>query len=108
MAIKIASPGDNADILTLEYENYLLLGANGKSHIGQVTKQIVFINLHITDPEVSIFGIPNIMYFGEHGGGYKVMVMKLLGPTLAELKEVTGRNKLFGRTIFKVAIQAVK
>ena len=35
------------------------------------------------------------------------MVLKLLGPTLSELKEVTGRNKLFGKTILKVAIQAV-
>lgn len=46
------------------------------------------------------------MYFGNHGG-YKVLVLKLLGPTLAELKEVTGSNKLFAKTILKIAIQAV-
>lgn len=47
------------------------------------------------------------MHGGEHGGGYKAIVLNLLGPTLAELKEVTARNKLFGKTILKIAIQAV-
>lgn len=59
-----------------------------------------------TDPDVIEFGIPNITYFGDHGG-YKVLVMKMLGPTIQDLKEVTKNYKLSGKTLLKIAIQAV-
>lgn len=51
-------------------------------------------------------GIPNVLYFGAYGG-YKYLVMDILGSTLHDLKELTGKNKLFGKTIAKIAIQAV-
>lgn len=53
------------------------------------------------------FGIPNVMYNGEHGGGYRVLVMEMLGPTLSEIKELTKNRKLPGNSILKIATQLV-
>lgn len=58
------------------------------------------------DPAISKVGIPQIMYFGDHGG-YTVLVMQMLGPTLNDLKEMIGKDKLFEKTIWKIGIQAV-
>lgn len=46
------------------------------------------------------------MYFGEYGG-YSVLIMKMLGPTLPELMQLTGKNKVSKKTVLKIAIQAV-
>lgn len=58
------------------------------------------------DSNVTEFGMPNIMYFGDHGG-YKVLVIKMLGPTIQDYKINAQQNKLTGKTILKIAIQAV-
>lgn len=64
---------------------------------------IIFV---ILDPDVMKHGIPNIMHFGEHGG-YKILVMQMLGPTLQEMKDLTKQKKLTGKSILKIAIQLV-
>lgn len=51
-------------------------------------------------------GIPNVMYLGEHGG-YKVLIMQMLGPTLQQMKEITKNKKLSGKSILKIATQLV-
>jgi len=87
VVIKLSQPGAMSESLENEYHNYLLLGAS--------------------DPYIVKLGIPQIIYFGVFGG-YKVMVMQtMLGPTLHDLKEFTGRNKLSFKTCMKVAIQAM-
>ncbi|XP_031622920.1 uncharacterized protein LOC116340515 [Contarinia nasturtii] len=86
VVIKLSQP-EMSKSLENEYHNYLLLGA--------------------ADPDIMNLGIPQIIYFDVFGG-YKVMVMHtMLGPTLRELKEFTGRNKLSFKTCMKVAIQAM-
>lgn len=52
------------------------------------------------------FGVPNVLYFGDFLG-YKVLIMQMLGPTLHDLKELTRKHKLSGKTILKMAIQLV-
>lgn len=51
-------------------------------------------------------GVPNVLFFGEHGG-YKVLVMQMLGPTLKEMKDFSKKQKFSGKTILKIAIQLV-
>lgn len=47
------------------------------------------------------------MYLGEHGG-YKVLVMENLGPTLLQMKEMNKNKKLPGKSILKIAAQLVR
>lgn len=51
-------------------------------------------------------GIPQVLYFGDFGG-YKVLITKLLGNTLQDLKEETPKNKFKLNTVLKIAIQMV-
>lgn len=46
------------------------------------------------------------MYSGEHGG-YKVLVMEVLGLTLHQVKEMKKSKKLSGKSILKIAAQLV-
>lgn len=46
------------------------------------------------------------MYLGEHGG-YKVLVMENLGPTLQQMKQLNKNKKLPGKSILKIAAQLV-
>lgn len=46
------------------------------------------------------------MYLGEHGG-YKVLIMQMLGPTLQQMKEMTKNKKISGKSILKIATQLV-
>lgn len=59
-----------------------------------------------TAPAISEVGIPQILYFGDHGG-YAVLIMQMLGPTLNDLREMIGKDKLLEKTIWKIGIQAV-
>lgn len=42
VAIKFAPPGEKSDILTIEYENYLLLGAEGKNNKNNIILVVIF------------------------------------------------------------------
>lgn len=46
------------------------------------------------------------MYLGEHGG-YKVLVMEVLGLTLHQVKEMNKNRKLSGKSVLKIAAQLV-
>lgn len=58
------------------------------------------------DVEAKKFGIPNVMYLGVHGG-YKVLIMQMLGPTLQQMKEITKNKKLSGKSVLKIGAQLV-
>lgn len=112
VVIKLAQPPASQEmegILENEYNNYLLIGAEGNLNknikLMEYSEKLFYIFLK-SDPAISKYGIPQIMYFGEHGG-YAVLVMEMLGPTLNDLKEMIGKDKLFEKTIWKIAIQAV-
>ena len=114
VVIKLAHPDVSdkmAKFLENEYKSYLQLNSEGNYSeticwnilISTNSKMIDVENL---DPAVGKFGIPNVIHFGANDG-YKFMVMGMLGSTLHDLKEITGKNKLLPKTIAKTALQMV-
>ncbi|XP_055304346.1 uncharacterized protein LOC129569514 [Sitodiplosis mosellana] len=89
VVIKLAHPdvsGEIAHFLENEYHSYLLLRTEDTADVD--------------------VGIPHVFHFGAYGG-YTFLVMEMLGSTLHDLKEWTGKNKLFKKTIAKIAMQAI-